>query len=230
MPYSPTAMVVDFARAILDAGCERKREYAAACAFLRGRSSVLDVACGTGTFLRQFGPGAIGIDINPENVEFCLQQGLDARVGSALQLPFQDRAFEAVHCSHLMQVFNPDQAVTLIRELARVTVPGGRIVLTTLSDFRRFFRHPENVRPYPPDAIRRLFGKQRGAQSPMFQAMPTLIERSIWLRHPALLELNFSSSARLARIGAVLAAGQRVVGLRKFWQFDAFVMCLERQG
>lgn len=215
-------------RKMLAMGDFRSDEYRFAWAHLRSAASILDVACGTGTFC-SLSPGRIvGIDINPENVDLCLEKGLTALHGSALDLPFDDSSFDAVHCSHLLQVFLPDDAVKCIAELARVTKPGGKIVVTTLNDFRRFFRHPENVRPYPPDALFRLFSKARGASSPMWAGIPELDHMAIRVRHPPLIELEFPTSPHLARIGGVLNAVQYGLRLRKYWTFNAYSIVLAK--
>ena len=219
-----------WARRVLAAADGRQREYRAAIRFLTECPRVLDVACGTGTFLALRRGSAIGIDINPDNIAFCREQGLDAVVGNALELPFEPASFDGIHCSHLLQVFSPGEAVQAIREMGRVVKPGGVIVLTTLNWFTRFFRHPENVRPYPPDAIRRLFGKQRGAQSPMFPNLPDITMEDIWLRRPPLWEFHGVVSRRRERIASLLNAIQSAVGMRNPWRFDAYVAKLRVGG
>ncbi len=209
-------------RRIHELGDVRSREYRAAYRFLESSPRVLDIACGTGTFLALRPKTTIGLDINPANVEYCQKRGLEAIVGSALQLPFEDKSFDGVHCSHLIQVFSPADAVQTIREMGRVVKPGGAVVLTTLNWFPRFFRHPENVRAYPPDAIWRLFAGQRGAQSPMFPNVPVLQQEKIWLRRPPLVEFYSAVSYRRAQISGVLNSLQSAIGLSKYWRFDAY--------
>lgn len=217
-------------RKILVLGSDRNKEYDWARNFLKNYRIVIDVGCGTGTFLEFPEFDSIGVDVNPENIKYCLEKHLNAKPGNALNLPFRDSEFEAAHCSHLLQVFSSHDAVRLIQELNRVTCPGGRIVITTLNDFRSFYRHPENSRPYPPDSLRRLFGTQNFSQSPMFPDVPLLREVGIKLRHPALIEMRFSSSIRLGKFASVLNASQRIIGLRKWWRFDAYTICFEKDN
>jgi SAM-dependent methyltransferase len=217
-------------RWLLNRGDVRKKEYRWAKEFLTGCDKVLDVACGTGTFLSIYGRNSIGIDTNIENIEYCKKHDLDGRLGNALDIPFADESFDGTHCSHLMQVFSPEQAVKLIQELSRVTRANGRIVITTLNDFPTFYRHPENFRPYPPDALRRLFGIQKEAQSPMFGNLPVLHEVGIKLRHPSLVEFRFSSSSRLGKYASVFNAFQRSLGLKKWWRFDSYTICYKKSN
>lgn len=217
-------MGLKFSRLLPDA---RDYEYRQALRFLSDCERILDVGCGTGTFLELASASSVGIDINPENVVHCTGKGLNARTGNALAIPFQDSSFDGVHCSHVLQVFGPEQALTCLCELARVTRPNGVVVLTTLNWFKRFFRHPENVRPYPPDSIRSLLHTtRRGASSPMFVATPDMSQEAVWLRHPPLLELWSAKSHNLDRVAGLSNRLQRALLLRKYWSFDAYVMKL----
>lgn len=205
----------------------RTEEYQHALNFMSGCHNILDVGCGTGTFLEEWSYAGKGIDINPDNVAYCRKRGLDVTTGSALDLPFASNSFDGVHCSHLMQVFMPDDAVSLIRELCRVVHDEGVIVITTLNWFPRFFRHPENARPYPPDAILRLNSLQSDASStsPMYHGMPNITQEAIWLRRPPLIEFKSTIPERepyLWRLNPL----QMKYGVRKFWKYEAFTMKL----
>ena len=101
-------------------------------------ATVLDVACGTGQFTREFAGAApdglaVGLDASrpmlaqavrapgPDNVAFGR--------GDAHALPFRDGAFDAVCCfAALYFIEEPLDAVT---EIARVLRPGGRVALMT---------------------------------------------------------------------------------------------------
>lgn len=221
-------MVEKLARRILKAGSVREREYKVAATFLDLSESILDVGCGTGTFV-ELCPNTIeGIDINPENVDFCRSKGLRVSEGSALKLPFDDSSFFGIHCSHLLQVFPPEEMVAVLRELSRVLKADGILVISTLNTFRNFYRHPENSRPYPPDSIRRLFQKQKGAQSPMFSRLPEMIEKDIWFRHPSLIEFRFEKSRTLSNLASLLNAIQRILKIQKFWAFDSYIIKLQK--
>ena len=102
---------------------------------------VLDVACGPGTATepaaRRAGPkgSAIGIDIDAGMVAFASARAekhrdlrLEYRCGSAQELPFPDRTFDAVLCLQGLQFF-ADRAAALA-EMRRVMKPNARIVAT----------------------------------------------------------------------------------------------------
>lgn len=208
----------------------RAEEYAQSLRFLEGSSSLLDIGCGTGTFLEAWHaaghPPGKGLEYNPENVAVAVARGLDVEQGDALALPFPDNHFDAIHCSHLMQVFDPDQAHRFIQEAGRVVKDGGVIVITTLNWFPRFFRHPENKRPYPPDAILRYCLRPDGATSPMYAKIPELVQENIWFRRPPLIELVCFSSKIRNNLYSCLNRWLMIHGIRKFWSFDAYTIKL----
>jgi SAM-dependent methyltransferase len=203
-------------------GEPRTDEYGCSLKWLRESQKVLDVACGTGTFLESRKGDTVGVDLNPQNVDYCVKKGLNARVGDALSIPFPDSSFDGVHCSHLMQVFGPKEAAQCIRELGRVVKPGGIVVIVTLNWFKRFFRHPENARPYPPDAIRRYFNVRQGTTSPMFPNLPRFEQEAIWLRRPSLVEFYSSTNYLLDEACLLINRLQYKLFLRKYWAYDAY--------
>jgi SAM-dependent methyltransferase len=107
---------------------------------LRAGERVLDVACGTGVVsrlaARRVAPSGTvtGLDLNERMLSVAgrlpLPPGLtiDWRQGSALALPFADRAFDVVVCQHGLMFF-PDRLKAL-GEMRRVLTPGGRVALT----------------------------------------------------------------------------------------------------
>lgn len=203
----------------------RTMEYEQSLKFLDECENVLDVASGTGTFMEQFKKKIVGIDINPDNVKYCRDRGLDVVEGSATALPFPDNSFDGLHCSHLLQVFTPDMAAQFMREAGRVVKNDGVVVISALNWFPRFFRHPENVRPYPPDAIHRLCQVQGGATSPMYPGIPNFHQVDIWFRRPPLFEfVGFTPEEDmwLWRLNPM----QQKRGIVKFWTFDSYIMKL----
>jgi demethylmenaquinone methyltransferase/2-methoxy-6-polyprenyl-1,4-benzoquinol methylase len=108
---------------------------------LKPGERVLDLAAGTGVSteeLARSGATAIGVDISLG----MLRAGRAARpdvtlvAGDALALPFRDGVFDAATISFgLRNVHDTDAA---LRELARVTRPGGRLVICE-------FSHPTNA-------------------------------------------------------------------------------------
>jgi ubiquinone/menaquinone biosynthesis C-methylase UbiE len=99
-------------------------------------SRVLDVACGSGHWLRHFenaGAEVFGVDFCPEMIAgTTLVASLRGRValGDVCHLPFRAGTADLVFCSMALGYF-PDLA-TSFREFARVAVSGASIALSDL--------------------------------------------------------------------------------------------------
>jgi len=126
--------------------------------YLAGRR-VLDIGAGKGDFVARDPARFVGIDVDAALVEQCRMQGLNVRVMNALRLDFPDSSFEAVHAAQLIEHFNVGDAASLLREAARVLVPGGVIVLTT-PGVRNVWNTFSHIRPYPPAAFQKLLNSE----------------------------------------------------------------------
>jgi SAM-dependent methyltransferase len=103
---------------------------------------VLDVACGTGNFSRDFarsvGPGGlvVGIDVSETMLTRAVDDTRRAGLGQvayvrgdAQELPFLERSFDAVCCFAAFHLFaDPMRALD---RMTAVLTPGGRIALFT---------------------------------------------------------------------------------------------------
>jgi SAM-dependent methyltransferase len=96
-------------------------------------TQLLDVGCGPGELAevaQARGAVATGIDIAPAMIDLAKErhEGIDFKVASAEELPFDDRSFDAVVANFvLLHLGRPD---TAIGEWARVLLPGRRLALS----------------------------------------------------------------------------------------------------
>jgi SAM-dependent methyltransferase len=118
---------------------------------------VLDVGCGSGVVTREVakrvgaGGRAIGLDPSAELLavadELARAAGLDDRVefreGSALQIPFPDGFFDAVLCVTVLSHVPGGERV--IPELVRVVRPGGRVGVFDFDSDMTIFTHPDRA-------------------------------------------------------------------------------------
>lgn len=107
----------------------------ASIAGVRAGQAVLDVACGTGivarTVTERVGPtGRVaGVDLNDGMLAVArrLRPDLEWRHADVAALPFEDGTFDAALCQMALMFF-PDR-VAALRQMARVTRPGGMVAL-----------------------------------------------------------------------------------------------------
>lgn len=219
--------------ALRDANSTRNYETRVALKYFADCKSILDVGCGTGNFIQCDPKRIVGIDYSPDCVRICKSKGFNVQEGDALDLPFEDNTFDGVYSAHVMHVFFPQDAVKYLSELVRVVKPNGVISVCTIPDNRRSWIHAENARPYPPIALRNLFktASEDTETAPTFRGLPQDVKQeAIWFRRPALFEVLGHSSHRAAAIGSMLNGLQYRALLRKYWDFNGYVIKLRNSS
>lgn len=92
---------------------------------------VLDVGCAHGFYasrLSEFGCRVIGVDLDRRALRRAAESGSIVAAADGLRLPFREASFDALLCHKTAHLFvDPGSAA---QEFARVTRPGGRIVLS----------------------------------------------------------------------------------------------------
>lgn len=98
------------------------------------RDRVLDVACGTGVLAREAarraGPrSVVGLDAAPGMLAVAARRAPDIawRLGTAEELPFEDRSFDVVMSQFGLMFFSDRERA--LREMRRVLRPGGRLAI-----------------------------------------------------------------------------------------------------
>ena len=112
-------------------------------ALITPASQVVDVGCGAGFWLDEFTRRGVaatqlqGLDLSPANVQRARERGHRAEVGNVLDLSLPDVSFDQVFCAGVIH-HTPDPGRAL-RELVRVTKPGGHIYLAVYNRWHPYF-------------------------------------------------------------------------------------------
>lgn len=107
--------------------------------YVRPGDRVLDAGCGPGRFtieLRRIGAEVTALDISPGQLDLLRQRlpDVDAVVGDVSDLSqFADASFDVTVCYGGPISYLLDRADAAIGELARVTRPGGHVVVSVMS-------------------------------------------------------------------------------------------------
>jgi SAM-dependent methyltransferase len=107
-------------------------------------SELLDAGSGSGRTLDELSRygHAHGIELNPLGVAAARSRGhADVREAPVEAIPFADASFDLVTCLDVIE--HTDDDVVSLRELRRVTRPGGRLVVTVPAHPALWSRHDE---------------------------------------------------------------------------------------
>ena len=136
--FDEVAARYDLTNTVLSLGQDRGWRRAVASALdLRPGERVLDLAAGTATSsaaLARSGADVVGCDFSLGMLQVGRRaghEGVDLVAGDALALPFADASFDAVTISFGLR--NTQDTDLALRELLRVTRPGGRLVVCEFS-------------------------------------------------------------------------------------------------
>jgi demethylmenaquinone methyltransferase / 2-methoxy-6-polyprenyl-1,4-benzoquinol methylase len=129
--FDGVARRYDLTNTVLTAGQDRRwRALTRAALQLQPGEKLLDLAAGTAVStveLARSGAWCVAADFSLGMLRAGARREVPKVAADALALPFRDGAFDAVTISFgLRNVADPDRALT---ELARVTRPGGRLVV-----------------------------------------------------------------------------------------------------
>lgn len=113
----------------------QRRKFQAIEEELSDANSILDVGCGTGLFINEFSSSAdfiVGVDLSTHMLREAKSRDDDLLLISADadNLPFKSCTFDVTVSLTLLQ--NMPRPLRTMEEMARVTVRGGRIIVTVL--------------------------------------------------------------------------------------------------
>lgn len=120
------------------------------CGGLPASATILDVGCGNGLFWKALFTDrpVIGVDYSLGMCSLAKARGMQAYHADARALPFADDQFDLIYSAEILQYV--DDLPALMRDLARLCRPGGRIVVSTLNStsmLRRAYRAVRSIFP-----------------------------------------------------------------------------------
>lgn len=127
---------------------------------------VLDAGCGVGAFSEPLVKDntVYGVDFSVKSLEFAAQRGLVTSSQDLTAMNFESGKFDVVMCIGVIQLIEQYQAV--IQELARVTKPGGTLLIQTLHRgsvqrklLKLFEKSKKFDKMYAMDELRDVFAK-----------------------------------------------------------------------
>src|SRR4051812_31207050 len=119
---------------------------------------ILDAGCGSGRTLDELarrGGEVRGIELNPLGVRAARERGHEGQQAPVEAIPHGGESFDLVPCPDVLGPTHAD--VAALRELRRVTEPGGRLIVTVPAHPRLWSRHDEvngHVRRYTRSTLR----------------------------------------------------------------------------
>lgn len=119
--------------------------------------SVLEIGCGHGgrvaALVASSDASGCGIDPSSKAIEYALTHysGIDYKVGTADNLPFQDSQFDLVIFGFCLYLCDIEDHFTIVNEANRVLRDGGLLVIydfAAVSPFKNAYRHKKGVHSY----------------------------------------------------------------------------------
>jgi SAM-dependent methyltransferase len=125
---------------------------------------VVDLGCGRGellALLRKANVSAYGVELNPDNVAVCRDQGLEMIEGDAVSHleGLEDATLDGMVASHLIEHLETQSLWRLITAASQKLDENGILILETpnpeslLAGSINFHRDPTHVRPIHPDTL-----------------------------------------------------------------------------
>ncbi|HET9719139.1 MAG TPA: class I SAM-dependent methyltransferase [Solirubrobacteraceae bacterium] len=125
---------------------------------LARNTHALDAGCGSGRTLEELSrrcASVAGLELNPEAAEVARGRGdFEIRTGRVEELPWEARSFDLITCLDVIE-HTPDDTVAL-RELRRVSRPGGWLLITVPAYQSLWSTHDEMNHHYRRYSRRRL--------------------------------------------------------------------------
>jgi SAM-dependent methyltransferase len=217
----------------------RKDEYNFIKKYIFNKYNILDAGCGTGTFIKfikeKFPACKIdGIDQNIDNVLVAKKLKANIKVMSITDLNIKNK-FDLVLCSHVIQCMQTTEVFVALKKFHKSLKKNGLLIISTLNNYKSFYEHPENVRPYPLAVFYRFFKKIKinrsyisSSASPSFSNMPAFEIIDVKFRYEPLILFSFDQHKYLFYFSSFLNMLQSFLQIKKFWKYTSYTIVLKK--
>lgn len=192
---------------------------------------VLELGCGTGLILAriaEFAKEAVGIDLSEGMAQRARDRGLDVHIGSVCDLPFEDDRFDLAYSFKVLAHIPDIEAA--IREAARVTRPGGHLLLEFYNPWSLRYLAKRVAGPQPIGENRTEADIFTRWDSP--RAIPKLLPPNVELigYHGVRVLTPFAAVHRIPWVARGLSRAELLAGRSPLRYFGGFLIAVLRKS
>jgi O-antigen chain-terminating methyltransferase len=136
--------------------------------YFKERQHVLDIGCGKGEFvelLAENNIGVSGIDIDKDNVIYCIDKGLPVKLAEALEYlqSCEDSSLDGIFMAQVAEHLKPNDLITLIRLARRKLQAGAYFIAKTINPqslivfTESYYMDPSHIKMVHPLTINFIF-------------------------------------------------------------------------
>ena len=219
----------------------RFEEYKFIKKFVSNKDIILDAGCGTGTFLNYIKNNSknctfYGIDQNIDNIKIAKKIEKNVKVQSITKIKDINK-YNLIVCSHVIQCLQTNEAFIVMKKFHRSLKKKGFLIVSTLNDYKNFYEHPENVRPYPLAVFYRFFrqskqivkSRKMNNTSPSHSGMPAFEIIDTRFRYEPLILFTFDQSKFLFNLSILLNKFQYYFYIKKYWKYQSYTVILKKK-
>lgn len=190
--------------------------------YMKDCKNILDVGCGEGKFISYSPDRIVGVDNNLGSIKICQEKGFKVYKSLVTKLPFEDKSFDAVNCSHVIEHLYSKEAYEMLKEINRVLRIGGILCFRAPLLSRNFYQEFSHIKPYSPFAI---YSQLNDSPNQTYLSIhPYKMIKLKYRYEPIISGVDYNFTRKLTVIGHILYE----FGIRRLTK-DAFFMILKKQ-
>ena len=137
---------------------EREIFFKIACNYISNESIILDVGSGDGHFAKCINRSDVYmVDGNIESVNNLKKQYKNVFHSTLPELPFTDKQFNVIHCSHVIERLSPENLYLTLKEFDRCLNDNGYLIISAPLLWNEFYDDLSHLKPYNPKVFEKYF-------------------------------------------------------------------------